>query len=550
MHYPSAFSPWSGLSSLVQQGGQSVKTHNNSTAADANKSSRICSVGKEVDEGDEGNGTLYAPGESPIERLPAEIFEHIIPLLADAPPTNGYTARNVDLMSCLLTSRLFYSVTIAHLYRRVAIIRSDSFTKVLNNISEYPELGTLVRTIDLSHFTCVGLGRARRKNSEVQNLTAETLLKCLERTPRLREFLAQEHLDENISEGVLRKVFCDLPTIDGVDFCGSQSLSFRQAFAAVLSPQNPSLPPKLTISRLSLHECNTLDSSVFDVLLPRLPNLTHLDVCHTQITESALVSIPTTARLSHLNLSKCTRLTGAVVVDFLTTHPAVKDTLIYLNLLSDVSRHCLLAQRDVEKLLTRLPATLRALNLSGAKMTDDHISPLLPLTKHVEELSLGYSELSIDSINSIFIPPSPSTDSVDKDGSPLEREEEWIPPTLRYLDITGVSSITPSNLFNKSCTLLLPATHPLEVLEMNEKFTQALRDREATNKRVGWAVKEMGRRSWYIRQPATEKAQRVSSDEKQNWKMGALWWGLRKIPVARGEVGGLCGLYAYYMFKK
>jgi hypothetical protein len=74
MHYPSAFSPWSGLSSLVQQGGQSVKTHNNSTAADANKSSRICSVGKEVDEGDEGNGTLYAPGESPIERLPAETF--------------------------------------------------------------------------------------------------------------------------------------------------------------------------------------------------------------------------------------------------------------------------------------------------------------------------------------------------------------------------------------------------------------------------------------------------------------------------------------------
>jgi hypothetical protein len=452
-------------------------------------------------------------------------------------------------MSCLLTSRFFYSVTITHLYRRVAMVHSNAFAKILSNISRDPELGTLVRTLDFSHFTPVGLGRTRRTNSEIQNLTAKTLLRCLELTPNLREFLIQEHLDGDISEEVVQKVFCNLPVMDGVDFCGSQSPSFRRAFTAVLNPQNQSLPPKFSIRRLSLHECNTLDASVFEILLPRLPNLTHLDVCRTQITEPALASIPTTARLTHLNLGKCIRLVGKAVVDFLTTHPAVKDTLVYLSLLSDVSRHCILARHDVERLLPLLPTTLRSLNLSGAKITEDHISLLLPLTKHIEELSLGYSELSIDSINSLFAPPSPSNADGGDDTLPTKKDK-WTPPTLRYLDVTGVPSITPSNLFNKSCTLLLPATLPLEVLEMGEKFTQGLREREATNKRVGWMVKDLGRRSWYVRQPAADKPQREVGDGKQTWKMGALWWGLRKIPVAWGEVGGLCGLYAYYMFKK
>ncbi|KAI9766390.1 MAG: hypothetical protein M1839_004910 [Geoglossum umbratile] len=539
---------WSGFRPLARLVGQDIKTHNDLTA-NTNEQPGLIFGGKLALKKREERRTLYPPGESLIERLPMEIFDHIIPLLADAPLVNGYTARNADLMSCLLTSRLFCSATITHLYRRVAILHSNAFAKILSNISQYPELGSLVRTLDLSQFTPVGLGRTRRTNSEVQNLTAGTLLRCLELTPKLREFLVQEHLDEGISEAVIRKVFCELPAMDGVDFCGSQSLSFRQAFAAVLNPQNLSLPPKLSIRRLSLHECNTLDASVFEALLPRLPNLTHLDLCHTQITGSALVSIPATARLSHLNLSKCTRLVGKAVVDFLTTHPAVKNTLVYLNLLSDVSRHCILARHDVEKLLPLLPATLRALNLGGAKITEEHISLLLPLTKHVEELSLGYSELSIDSINSLFVPPSP-TGADGRESTLHAKEDNWVPPVLRYLDVTGVSSITPSNLFNKSCMLLLPGTHPLEVLEMGEKFTQGLREREATNKRVGWAVKEMGRRSWYVRQPTAGQPHREGGDKKQTWKMGALWWGLRKIPVAWGEVGGLCGLYAYYMFKK
>jgi hypothetical protein len=36
-------------------------------------------------------------------------------------------------------------------------------------------------------------------------------------------------------------------------------------------------------------------------------------------------------------------------------------------------------------------------------------------------------------------------------------------------------------------------------------------------------------------------------DGRRTWKMGATFWGMRKVPVARAEVGGMYGLY---MFKR
>ena len=53
------------------------------------------------------------------------------------------------------------------------------------------------------------------------------------------------------------------------------------------------------------------------MLLPRLSNLTHLDVAHTRITDDALHSIPATACLTHLNLSKCSFLTDEGIISFL-----------------------------------------------------------------------------------------------------------------------------------------------------------------------------------------------------------------------------------------
>ncbi|MCJ1365488.1 hypothetical protein MMC16_004610 [Acarospora aff. strigata] len=484
---------------------------------------------------------VHEPGESPLERLPTEILEHIISqLVLDLPP-NGYTPRNTDLLSCLQTSRTLKTHTTIVLNRYITIPHSTIFSKFLGHLERSPSLGAVVRRIDLSHFTSVGLGRTKQMNSEIQNLTAKTLLKCLELTPQIQEFLVQENLDDDIDEAVLRKLLCDLPNLRALDFCASSSARFTQAFAAVVSPVNGALPTALALKRISLHECATLPAESLETLLPRLPLLTHLDLGRTRVTDSALASIPKDARLTHLNLSKCTQISGQGVVNFLTTHPAVKDTLVYLNLFCDTTRYRLLQQTNVEALLPKLPGSLRSLSLSGAKIAAAHIPLLLRLTKHLEELSLGFTDLTMSDINALFVPAPPPHHT-----SGVSSEElDWTPHTLHYLDLTGIPSVTQPALFSGSCVLLGTATAPLEVIELGDKIISSLQKLKNTNKRLGWVVKDLGRRGWYVREPTQDPSLRDNG--KRWWKMGAMWWGMRKLPVAWGEIGGL---YGHYMFKK
>lgn len=459
----------------------------------------------------------------------------IAQLALDVAPI-GYGPRNVDLVSCLLTSRTIYTATLKTLYSHVTIPHSSIFSKFLKHVSEHPGLGTIVRRLDLSQFTSVGLGRTRQMNAEVQNLTSKTLVQCLELTPVIQEVLLQEHLDDDIDELVLQKMFFDLPRLRAVDFCGASSPSFQNAFSATISSLADFPSRALSLRRLGLHECFTIPSSTFEALLPRLPHLTHLDVAHTHVTDKALMSIPDSARLTHLNLGRCSHISGEGMVQFITSHRAVGG-LIYLNMSCDVARYRLFGEADVEQLLSVLPPTLRSLNLSGAKIRASHIPGLLPLTKHLEELGIGFTDLSIRDINAFFCPPPVASAAVE--------DPPWIPPTLRYLDLTGITSVSQGSLFSSSCALLGPSTAPLEVLELGDTVISVLRGSKATNKRRGWVVKDLGRRGWYVREP--QPGQQWSPNERRSWKMGARWWGMRKIPVAWSEVGGL---YGHYMFKK
>ncbi|KAL8658994.1 MAG: hypothetical protein Q9226_000674 [Calogaya cf. arnoldii] len=482
---------------------------------------------------------VFAHAESPLERLPVEILDEIIAQLALDSPPSGYTPRNVDLINCLLTSRTVHVATINTLYSNITIPHSSIFSKFLTHISDYPGLGTIVKRLDLSHFTSIGLGRSRQVNLEVQNMTSRTLLKCLELTPAIQEVLLQENLDDDIDENVLCKLFFGLPKLKAVDFCASSSKPFAESFTSAVTTLIDS-PMNLGIRRLSLHECFTLPSSVFETLLPRLPNLTHLDVAHTRITDNALASIPETSCLSHLNLGRCTQISGRGVVDFLTSHPAAK-SLVFLNLACDIARYRLLWEVDVERLLPALPTTLRSLNLNGAKIRRWHTPLIRPLTKHLEELSLAYADLTVHDVNSLFRPvSSPISDSnvVEESSAP------WVEPTVHYLDLSSIPAITQSSLFSASCILLSPTSMPLEVIELSDKAISSLRECRNTNKRLGWVVKELGRRGWYVRDT---NAAGGNQSGRRSWKMGAMWWGMRKCPVAWGEVGGL---YGHYMFKK
>lgn len=481
--------------------------------------------------------------------------DQIISKLALDIPPNGYTPRNMDLIACLLTSRTLHSATLSVLYRNITIPHSVIFSKALNHIKQYPALGTIVRRLDFSHFSSVGLGRTQQMNIEIQNLTSKTLLECLDLVPNLKEGLFQEHVENDVNGDVIRKLLGGMPRLRALDFCACSSQTFISGFlnTVIEEPHIPSVLPNLR--RLSLHECSTLPVAAYEALLPRLINMTHLDLAHTQITEGALFSIPHSASITHLNLSRCTRLTGSKVVEFLTTHPAVRDSLVYLNLMADVSRYRLLDNEDVKALLPTLPSSLKSLNLGGAKITSEDVPLLLPLTKHVEELGLNSADLTMKDLNSFFVPPPPPTgeENGDANGSHAPHTP-WVQPALHYLDLTKVPNITQAALFNSNVSVLVtPQSYPLEVLEFSERIIAPLRERTKNAKsRIGWVVRDLGRRGWFVREPEAmpvdaNGVRHASDDGRRPWKMGARWWGMKKIPVAVGEVGGL---YGHYMFKK
>lgn len=455
-------------------------------------------------------------------------------MVADIPP-NGLQPRNVDLMSLLLTSRALHSTTLATLYKQVTIPHSSVFRKLLRHIREYPALGTIVRRLDFSHFNPTGSGITARQRAETQNLTPQTLLECLKLLPNLREFLAQEHIDGELSTDVLRTLF-HLPMLRALDFCAASGAQFRDAMTSVVKgPIVDELPVYLPIQRLSFHECTVLPALVFETILPRLSRLTILDVCHTRITDKALMSLPETARLTHLNLSKCQSLTGDAVVEFLTNHPAAKE-LVYLNLHMDSKSSQLLDEDQVTELLKILPSTLKFLSLKGALMNASHIPLLASFSKHVEELGLG-KNISYQDIRPLLRKP----EEEDKDALAA-----WTPHEIRYIDISDMETdkIDFSLLFGRTTNALDANTRPLEVIEVQQRVYDTFVQRERMFKKYGWVPKEAGRRGWLVRDTHNDPEH---DDGSRSWKMGANFWGMRKVPVAQADVGGMYGLY---MFKR
>ncbi|KAK4458118.1 putative F-box protein [Cladorrhinum samala] len=477
------------------------------------------------------------PGEAPIERLPTEIITSIIELLALDVPPNGVARRNIDLMSLLLTSRTLHIATLTTLYSKITIPHSRIFQKFLAHISDHPTLGTIVRRLDFCHFNPAQLFLTAAERSKARNLTSETLLRCLELTPNLQEFLGQEYIDEDLDANVLQKLFLGLPRLQAVDFCGCTSTSFKESLTSIVSPDWPS---ELSIRRLSLHKCLTLPSSVFEIILPRLPLLTHLDVAGTRITDAALASIPPTAKLTHLNLAKCTLLSARGVIDFLAHHPAAKG-LVYLSLATDARSHQLFDVEGVTELLSVLPKTLKSLSLKGNRMDASHIDLLRPLTKHLEELSIGRS-LSLRDVNRLFVPEEDGNDE-----NSIQMQLDWVPHTLKYLDLSDLwgAELDLVYLFSSNCAILRAFSDPLEVVEIAEDVFKRVNKSAAAVERAGWRLSECGIRGWMVRQPPKDLKAAKKDDGRRSWKMGADSWGMRKIPVARSDVGGMYGSYMF-----
>ncbi|KAL6881469.1 leucine rich repeat domain protein [Trichoderma novae-zelandiae] len=457
----------------------------------------------------------YPASKSPLERLPSEVLGSIIDMLFVELPPNGLTTRNADLMSLLLTSRSLHAATLTTLYRHVTIPHSRIFRKFLATISTYPSLATIVRRLDFSHFNPSMFFTTASERAQARNLTSETLVHCLQLMPYLQEFLAQEYIDDDLSADVLRQLFFNSPELRGLDFCGCSCASFKNSFISLLEDE---WPEQLSVTRLSFHKCLSLPSAVFSTILPRLPQLTHLDVAGTRITDEALLSIPQSARLTHLNLAKCKDLSADAVLEFIANHPAAK-SLVFLSLATDASNHLLLGKFDVIQLLPKLPSTLRSLSLRGCRMEAAHLPELVRLSKTLEELALGRG-LTMTDIRAIFF-----------------QGQEALTHNLKFIDLSDIDTIIGS-----ASDLLAPASAPLQVIEIAERSYERAAKSNKSLEKVGWTAKEFGSRYWIVRGNADGTTQDNGS---RVWKMGADSWGMRKVPVAVAEVGGMYGSYMF-----
>ena len=485
------------------------------------------------------------------------IVDHLI---LDAPP-NGIDRRNVDLMSLLVSSSSLYTKTQEALYRRVIIPHSRNFQKFFTQLEAHPARGEWVRRLDFSHFSPVSLFATASDRAAAQNLTADTLLRCLNLTPKLQEFLVQDYIDGDVDERVLQKLLVGLPRLAALDLCGCSSVQFRNAFAAIAAGEDAAWPQHFGIQRLSLHKCMTLPSTVFDFLLPKLNRLTHLDLAGTRVTDKALMSIPNTARITHLNLAKCSLLTADGVINFLSTHPAVnQDTLVFLSLGCDASTFQLLEAEDVSRLLAVLPKTLKSLSLKGSKMNESHMPALREHASRLEELSLGRG-LSLNDVGALVLPIEHEPASSEEQQEEQEQEQREavtvpvpVPQELRYLDISDMDaeSLSMTSLFIDGL-LLGQKTWPLEVVEVSDAMFKRVTKSNNALHRMGWRQSEIGSRSWLVRGspdsnakgPAANRGTFAMENGQRPWKMGAQAWGMRKIPVAHAKVGGMYGSYMF-----
>ncbi|RMZ87740.1 hypothetical protein DV736_g5031, partial [Chaetothyriales sp. CBS 134916] len=487
---------------------------------------------------------------SQLESLPSEILNQIFSYVQVDHTADPYSRPKVDLAACAMTSKSLHAAAVRVMYRHVSIPQSKAFAKLLRTLTEDDSLGRLVQWLDFSHYSNMGFGKARSTSSRTPFLTPTTLKGCLDRLPNLRAFLVHEHVDDELDIEVLSKLF-SMDQLQALDLTGCSSRPFADAFSSVctlnLGHESSVGFFGHPLKRLSLHECTTLQEHVFEALLPRLGSLTHLDVAHTLVTDTALLSIPSTAQITHLNLERCTRLTGTAVVHFLTTHPAATSTLMYLNLLADASRHCLFSAEDITSLLPSLPSSLRSLNLGGAKVNSTHVSQLRRLATHLEELGLKGVNLSLSAdINQIL---GIGEEDPENTPAPLRHRS-----TLRYIDLTDIKTVTQMSLSYSPDALTATHTEPLEVIELGSSVLDELNKRNKRVKNPEWVVRELGRRGWYVRQPRPYAAaddsasiSHIADDGWRDWKMGARWWGMRKIPVLEQDVGGM---YGYFMFKR
>ncbi|QSZ32386.1 hypothetical protein DSL72_001960 [Monilinia vaccinii-corymbosi] len=470
----------------------------------------------------------YEVGQSPLELLPPELLQKILGNLElkydhkeggssnDSSKIDHPVLERPTLFSCLRVSRAIYMNALFITYRSVTVTHMSAFNHILAQLAKNPVLGRTIRNLDFSELTT-----ARRMREFSNHLYG---MICL--APHLREFRIPKDANLNgfLSEPLLRLLFVGLPHLKTLDLgnCTSSTLDYiPRMFDS--TPEITSLP----IRSLSLENCTALPASSFDSLFSRLSSIQSMTLSHTHITTGALQLLPPTARVSHLAINHCPSLEDVSLVDFITSHPAVKDTLEYLDASADLAVGEEINEGGTERLLKHTPKTLKTLKLRGWKMDSACVTQLKGLNQTVRELSIG-TGLFMRDLESMFLDAEENDSRNEEeaiDSSEIDSKYATVLDTmeraiaicklrrrlsttplpnftdtkhsLRYLDIRGMTLAEQSKI--RSSILLGKQSVALDVIAVDD----GLMDREGTLKEicasVGWAVKRDGRRCLLVR---------------------------------------------------
>ena len=354
---------------------------------------------------------------SPLLSLPLEILIRVLEYVYVDTDISSINSNLENFANTVpLLSKKFHQLSLCFLYKYTIFNRPHSFDKFLHNLQANPIIGKYVEFIDFQQFTSIGLGRTGRMNQEIQMVTSRTIAHALSMTPNLVEFLASENIQDDMDVQVLNILFNKLPKLKALDFCGASSEAFARAFDQL------TIKRELPITKLSLHDCSNVSQDVLNKILRSATHLTRLDLSHTAITSSILLNIPETVRLTHLSLSRCSKLTTKDLIHFLSTHKAIANgSLQWLNLQIDSNVVSPLSDVYLLYTLKHLNAPqLKYLNIGGMPVNSRILYTIKTKFPQLVSLNISHAlQVTIEELNGFM-----------QDNH-----------TIKYLDLTGIKSL-------------------------------------------------------------------------------------------------------------
>ena len=416
------------------------------------------------------------------------------------------------LLPCALSSRRLFTIALPLLYSNVSLDKDLSGQFFLESLEQQPQCGRWVRTLQVnSHGIFPGLA---------------DLPKCLSMARSLRR--CHLPLEELRDEQLLHQLFFEVESLEHLELIATSSL--LNAGNAISSPHNLSckLAPDDTcaLTTLTFRPNSASEADFLHHILPRCPKLRFLDVSYTNVNCEILLAISSKARMTHLILSHCQSLSGRKLAEFLTTHPAVKDSLVVLDC-SGVSIYNYepLDNQDITNILSYLPQTLRSLNLAGSNISRSHLPYLRDACRQLEELSVG-GELTVSDLEDVILGSgytfedmygedfSPSAGKYETVMGPMEdavalcrlkkrlnsvtprsQRNRKVPGSkLRYLDLSSLARLEQSKIARS--VLLGAQSMPLGIIELSGICHEDFGSLRRIGGAVGWRAKWVGSRFW------------------------------------------------------